>query len=163
LPVYGQRLQYPATAINVLYGTGCGPATISANNPYAGSEFFRIGMGGVAGGTPAVLLVSLGSAAIPLNFIGEIGRAPLSTPLLPPSPYPTLSRSPAGLRPAAAVPGDRHQRAVWHWLRSGHHQRQQPLRRLRVLPHRHGRRRRRHARGAAGVAGIRRDPAELHR
>ncbi len=73
LPVYGQRLQYPATAINVPYGTGCGPGTISASNPFAGSEFFRINLGGVAAATPGVLLLSLGSGSIPLDFIGMTG------------------------------------------------------------------------------------------
>lgn len=73
LPVYGQRLQYPSSAVNVLFGTGCGPGTISASRPYAGSEFFRVYFGGVAGGTPGALLVSLGGAAIPLDFMGATG------------------------------------------------------------------------------------------
>lgn len=73
LPVYGQRLQYSASAVNVLYGVGCGPGTIAASNPFAGSEFFRVGLGGVAGATPAALLMSLGAGAIPLAFLGAPG------------------------------------------------------------------------------------------
>jgi len=71
--VIGRRLQYPPEASNVGYGTACGPGTITASSPYAGSEFFRIRLGGVSGSTPAALLLSLGSAAVPLNFLGAPG------------------------------------------------------------------------------------------
>jgi hypothetical protein len=74
LPVYGQRLQYPATALNVLYGAGCGPGTIGGNTlPYAGHEFYRVSIGGVAGGTPSVLFCAAAPAAIGLGFIGMPG------------------------------------------------------------------------------------------
>ncbi|MEZ5964205.1 MAG: hypothetical protein R3F56_10205 [Planctomycetota bacterium] len=72
-PVYGQKLQYSPSAINVLYGTGCGSGTISALTPNAGYEFFEFRMGGRPDGTPAILWLSLGSAAIPLNPFGMPG------------------------------------------------------------------------------------------
>lgn len=73
LPVYGQRLQYPADALDVLYGTGCGPAGIGSTTPKAGDEFFRVATAGLAAGTPLAFLFSLGAGAIPLDFIGATG------------------------------------------------------------------------------------------
>lgn len=71
--VYGHRFIYPTTAINVGYGTGCGPGSISATNPFAGSEFFRVFLSGVPNPTLAVLIVCGGTANIPLDGLGMTG------------------------------------------------------------------------------------------
>src|SRR5678809_713238 len=42
LPVYGQQFTYNPNALNVVYGTGCGPAGIAGSAPYAGSEFYQV-------------------------------------------------------------------------------------------------------------------------
>lgn len=73
LPVYGQLLQYPTTAVNVLYGTGCGAGTIGAREPNAGYEFFAVQVAGLTAGTPVALLLSTASASISLNVIGATG------------------------------------------------------------------------------------------
>lgn len=73
LPLYGQRFLYPAAAQNVAYGSGCGPGTITATAPYAGSEFFHSSLGGVPAGTIGVLFVSGGPSAIPLTVLGMTG------------------------------------------------------------------------------------------
>lgn len=73
--VFGARLQYPPDAITVGYGAGCGhPAySVSADPPFAGSEFFRILFTGPPAGTSCVLFLSLAQAAIPLDAIGMFG------------------------------------------------------------------------------------------
>ena len=71
--LYGQRFVYPTAAVNVLYGTGCGPGTISATAPYAGSQYFQIGLGGVPLGTVAVMIACAGPSSIPLGAIGMTG------------------------------------------------------------------------------------------
>lgn len=71
--VFGLHLQYPADAVNVPYGAGCGPATIHAASPYAGSERFFVGILGLTHGTPCVMFLSFAAAAIPLDGAGMPG------------------------------------------------------------------------------------------
>ncbi len=69
---YGTRLEYPSAATFSTYGTGCG-GTISASYPYAGNEYFTVRLAGAPPTSPAVLLMSLGSGAIDLGFLGAPG------------------------------------------------------------------------------------------
>lgn len=65
-PIYGTRLQYPADAVNVPYGTSCS-GTIYGGYPFAGSEFMQIRL---VGGLPArssALFLSLGAGSFPLG------------------------------------------------------------------------------------------------
>ncbi len=76
LPVFSDSviyrlLEYPADA-GVLYsGTSCGNATLSDEYPpYAGSEFYRSILSGVAPGTPAFFALGLAPSDVPLDPIG---------------------------------------------------------------------------------------------
>jgi hypothetical protein len=82
-PVYGQRLQYPGSAVNVVYGAACGntPTSVTADRPLAGSEFFTMRFAGRPAGTSTVLLLSLGSAAMPLDHLGMTGCVLRISPL----------------------------------------------------------------------------------
>ena len=70
LPIYGRTFNYPSTAVNVLYGVGCGPASISADQPLAGDEFFRVYLSGAPAAQPAILAESNAAAAISLASSG---------------------------------------------------------------------------------------------
>lgn len=68
-PVYGRVFYFPTNAASIAYGTSCG-GTISSTSPYAGSEFFSIGLFGAAANQNAVLFVASGSSALDLAPYG---------------------------------------------------------------------------------------------
>ncbi len=71
-PVYGTRFTYRATARTFLYGKGC-KGFISADKPNAGSEFFRVYLGGGAKSKVAILWVSLKPYSMSLAGLGMPG------------------------------------------------------------------------------------------
>lgn len=82
-PVYGRVFNYPGTAINVLYGSGC-KGSISASKPLAGTEGFLVNLSGAPGSTAAILMASLAPSTFSLVPFG-LGAAcdlNLATPLL---------------------------------------------------------------------------------
>jgi hypothetical protein len=70
--VFGQRLQYPADAINVPYGTKCGDPSfaIDADPPFAASRFFQIRFSGPPLNTNCALFLSFAPDALPLDALG---------------------------------------------------------------------------------------------
>jgi hypothetical protein len=82
-PVYGQILEHPAAAVNTPFGTACQSTTNSllATPPFAGSQFFQLTFLGRPNGTSCVLLLALGSASVPLDFIGMPGCTYYVSPL----------------------------------------------------------------------------------
>jgi hypothetical protein len=74
LPVYSVRLTYPANAVSVLYGTGCG-GTIGSTIPDAGSEFFRVTLaaGAQNPNQPAALFAAFQPSSIDLAVLGMPG------------------------------------------------------------------------------------------
>jgi hypothetical protein len=72
-PIYGRRYTYPADAIEILYGVGCGPMAIGGHRPYIGNPHYQVnGVFGPAN-VAATLFVGLASAAVPLDIIGMTG------------------------------------------------------------------------------------------
>jgi len=102
LPVYGQRLQYPTTATNVLYGTGCA-GSITADRPLAGDEFYTVRLSGAAASSPAVLWLSLAALAppFPLDPFGLPGcffhTSPLPGAFITNFPFTTSGSGAASL------------------------------------------------------------------
>ncbi|HEX5051344.1 MAG TPA: hypothetical protein VFZ65_06200 [Planctomycetota bacterium] len=84
-PVYAQTFQYPASATNVSYGSGCAPGSYSftALAPYAGSEFFSIRLSGLPAGQLLVLALSLQAANLSLLPAGMPGCTLLVDPNAP--------------------------------------------------------------------------------
>ncbi|MEZ5963423.1 MAG: hypothetical protein R3F56_06205 [Planctomycetota bacterium] len=70
LGLFGQRYLYPADALSIVYGTGCGLGVNGTPHPLAGNEFYEVVLGGLPAGTACVLLLSTGQAALPLDGLG---------------------------------------------------------------------------------------------
>lgn len=68
-PLYGRALTYPATAVNTVYGTGCGIGSISASRPYRGDQFFTVSLTGAAPNQSALLGFSASSNALSLAAV----------------------------------------------------------------------------------------------
>ncbi|MEZ5964938.1 MAG: hypothetical protein R3F56_13945 [Planctomycetota bacterium] len=85
----GRDFYYPLSAGTSIVGPGCGGATISARNPYAGNHNFYVYLAGAPAGQPATLLLSLAAGSTPLDFLGMAGcvlhLAPASLLTLPPT------------------------------------------------------------------------------
>jgi hypothetical protein len=65
--LYGLRMQYPADALSVPYGTACGTGAIAAPRPFAGHGLFTISLTGRPAGTSCVLMLGTGPGAVPLD------------------------------------------------------------------------------------------------
>lgn len=69
-PLYGRRYTYPADAIEVLYGNGCGPLAIGGQRPYLGNPHYQVSGHSGPTGVPATLLVGATALSVPLDPIG---------------------------------------------------------------------------------------------
>jgi hypothetical protein len=69
--VYGQFMEHPTNAVNIAYGTGCGPATLtSPTAPWAGSQFYELELGTAPANQPAALWLSVAPANVQLGGYG---------------------------------------------------------------------------------------------
>ncbi len=84
-PVNGVSLLYPGTAINQLYGVGCGGA-IGATSPYAGAEFYTVSLSAAKPSAMAALLLGVAADKRDLGGFGMPGcalnvRLPMTLPM----------------------------------------------------------------------------------
>jgi hypothetical protein len=65
---------YPSGAVAVSHGTGCGTGRVdSPQRPYAGHALYEVDLVNVNPASPALCLISLAPAAIPLDAAGLPG------------------------------------------------------------------------------------------
>jgi hypothetical protein len=89
-PLMGQILQYTQNAWNLVYGNGCGPATIGTDTqPYAGSEFYRVSLASAPPNQPGVLILGLGATSLELAGIGAPNCYLNVSPILVTVPFST--------------------------------------------------------------------------
>ena len=72
--VYSQFLQYPATAVNSVFGTACGPGIIASSTPpLAGSLFYDVALSNAPVNQPAALWLGTGPGNVDLGPVGAAG------------------------------------------------------------------------------------------
>jgi hypothetical protein len=69
-PVYGRILEYPSTAFNTSYGTGCGTNRLTAGQPFAGNKNYAVQASLLPSPVSGILVFSLGMDNLPLDGIG---------------------------------------------------------------------------------------------
>ena len=72
--LYGQLLSYPPTAVNVPFGSPCGPGIATSDTiPLAGNEHYGVRLFGAPAGNLAALMFSMGAGSTPLGPLGAPG------------------------------------------------------------------------------------------